>query len=324
MRKYIPYLLIPFVMVIVVDYSFGYKKNKMIISTEKIQKDANYLSSDFELNMINKIYSEKFAVSDKPRNFITPDNSVNNSKQVSLINSSKEINIINSLKKNKLNWKEDFSNKKINFIETLLPLIAYENQKIIFERKNLIKIRNLLNRHKTLSKNNIQYLDNITKKYNIISMNKHKIDIIDQFLASINIIPHSIVLAQAANESGWGTSRFAKEHNALFGQYTYDENKGVVPYERAKGKKYLIKNFSSINKSVESYFKNINTHYAYADFRKTRNKIINENKSYNIKTLTATLKVYAEDESYVKNINSIIDSNNLVQFDYKVAYFPKS
>ena len=119
-------------------------------------------------------------------------------------------------------------------------------------------------------------------------------------------------MAQAANESGWGTSRFAREYNALFGQYTYDERKGVIPSKREEGKKHLIKNFSSIDKSVESYFRNINTHYAYENFRNIRNQM---NNNFNIKMLTKTLDVYAEDKFYVNTINSIIDSNNLIQFD---------
>jgi len=132
------------------------------------------------------------------------------------------------------------------------------------------------------------------------------------------------VLAQAVNESGWGTSRFAKKYNALFGQYTYDEDDGVVPFERDRGKKHLIKNFTSINKSVESYFNNINTHYAYSDFRVFRSKIKDLNVIYNVKELTKYLASYAEDISYVDTINSIIESNNFEQFDLKLLSFTNS
>ena len=155
-----------------------------------------------------------------------------------------------------------------------------------------------------------------------------KIDLINKLLLSVNIIPNSIVLAQAVNESGWGTSRFAKDHNALFGQYTYDINNGVVPFKREEGKKHLIKNFKSIDKSIESYFININSHYAYKKFRILRDKINdldnNINNDFNIKILTQALDVYAEDESYVNTINSIIDSNNLNQFNLSPDSFIRS
>ena len=87
-----------------------------------------------------------------------------------------------------------------------------------------------------MSNRDLVYLKKIAKKYKIKIDNKHKIDLVNQLLISIDIIPNSIVLAQAANESGWGTSRFAKEYNALFREYTYDFSKGVIPLKREAGK----------------------------------------------------------------------------------------
>ena len=161
----------------------------------------------------------------------------------------------------------------------------------------------------------------LAKKYHFKSKNIHKIDLINKLLISVDVIPNSIVLAQAVNESGWGTSRFAKEYNALFGQYTYDINSGVVPYEREKGKKHLVKNFATIDKSVESYFKNINTHYAYEKFRLTRKLMRDKNNFSNINLLVYTLNTYAEDNNYVETISSIIESNKLSQFDV-INYTP--
>jgi Bax protein len=228
---------------------------------------------------------------------------------------SSEKDLINPIKLLNYDWKPMFSQKKIEFIETVLPIITFENKKILNERKRLIEIKKYLHAEKTLMDEDILYLSQIVKKYNIKSWNKHKIDVLDELLILVDVIPNSIVLAQAVNESGWGTSRFAKEHNALFGEYTYDEKKGTVPLERESGKKHLIRNFSSLNKSVESYFRNINTHYAYEEFREIRSQIHQKNSPINIKLLTETLDVYAEDELYVDTINSIIDSNKFNQFD---------
>ena len=84
------------------------------------------------------------------------------------------------------------------------------------------------------------------------------------------------MLAQAANESGWGTSRFATEFNAFFGEYTFDINNGVVPIDRNNGDKHLIKYFSTVDESITSYFNNINTHiaYYYFSFLSSRSKHI--------------------------------------------------
>ena len=231
---------------------------------------------------------------------------------------------LNPLQVASLNWKNNFTKKKIKFIETLLPLISYQNQKIIVERKRLFEIYDYLDVQKTLHKGDIIFLKNIAKKYLINSKNKHKIDLVEELLQLVDIIPNSIVLAQAANESGWGSSRFAKEHNALFGQYTYDEKNGVVPLRRDKDERYLIRYFSSIDKSVESYFKNINTHYAYEKFRQIRSEMNKNNLGLNIKLLTQQLDVYAKDEFYVETINSIIETNNLMQFDLTNQYFVNS
>jgi Bax protein len=238
--------------------------------------------------------------------------------------------IINDTKKSNplqvasLNWKNNFTKQKIKFIETLLPLISYQNQKIIVERARLFEIYDYLDLQKTLPKDDIVLLENMAKKYLINSKNKHKIDLVKELLQSVDIIPNSIVLAQAANESGWGSSRFAKEHNALFGQYTYDEKNGVVPLNRDEGEHYLIRYFSSIDKSIESYFKNINTHYAYEKFRQIRSEMNKNNLGLNVKLLTQHLDAYAKDEFYVETINSIIETNNFIQFDLTNQYFVNS
>ena len=116
-------------------------------------------------------------------------------------------------------------------------------------------------------------------------------------------------------ESGWGLSRFAKEFNAFFGEYTFNIEKGVVPSYREEGKKHLIKFFPTVNDSIQSYFRNINNHSAYSDFRKTRKLFRSNNLQMNIELLVNTLGVYAEDQNYIKNLKSIIRDNKLYDFD---------
>ena len=283
-------------------------------------------NSELRSSVINNIYSEKIIETEEVLAFGSPSRTKSflSSLSVKKIEDNKIISdsLVDINKENLLDfesnkWKKSYSSKKINFIKTLLPIIVYENKKILIERKRLIEIKNFIEKNKTLSTFDIVYLKSISNKYSAKTYNKHKIDLINELLNNVNVIPNSIVLAQAANESGWGSSRFAKEHNALFGQYTYNEKEGVIPYKREDGKKHLIKNFESIDKSVESYLINMNTHQAYKKFRDIRKQIYLENTDfdYSIKSLTQALHVYAEDKSYVKTINSIIDSNNLTQFD---------
>ena len=309
---------------------FSFLSFVLVFSYFVLFYDAN-VNSKYNSEEVNMMYSQKFIDNDDIYYNSIHLNKISLPKKIKidpyLSSENHKINLSSlnaTLPKNSLplDWQKSFSLKKVEFIETLLPLIAYQNQQILVERERLFKIQNYLLDNKTLNQKDLEYLSAIADKYLIETNNKHKIDIVDKLLLSVNTIPTSIVLAQAATESGWGTSRFAKEYNALFGQYTYNEKKGVIPFEREIGKKHLIRHFSSLDKSVESYFKNINTHYAYEKFRSIRNAMHEDN--LDIKLLTNALDVYAEDKSYVDTINSIIDSNEFTQFDLRSYIFTSS
>ena len=210
---------------------------------------------------------------------------------------------------------KDLKTKKEKFIYLILPAVVQENEKIRADRQKLLKIKNSLLLNKTLNKKDQKFIMLLAQKYKTSTHNEHKIDIIQNLLKKVDEIPNSIVLAQAANESGWGTSRFAKEFNALFGEYTFDTENGVVPEFRDEGEKYLIKYFSSINESVGSYFKNLNTHSAYKNFRDARENVRKSNKELRPIDLIKHLKLYAKDQNYTKTIKSIIKTNDLLKFD---------
>mgnify|MGYP005673879647 FL=1 len=212
------------------------------------------------------------------------------------------------------------SNKK-EFVKTVLPIIINENQNILMIRSFVNELKGKLETFRTLNNNEIRKLNDIAKKYNIKYQNKHKLDLVDEILSNVDVIPNSIVLAQAAIESGWGKSRFAKEYNALFGEYTYDDSEGVIPLERENGDTHLIKSFSSFSNSVESYFDNINSHYAYEDFRDIRNIMRKRNNFSNVNLLVNKLSTYAEDENYIKTIRQVIKTNNFSIFDQKTISY---
>jgi len=197
------------------------------------------------------------------------------------------------------------SQKRELFIKIILPLILDENEKITDDRKKLFKM---------LSKN----FNTAGERYWLKRRFKeYKID--DQDLSKLkmrmDIIPVSIALAQAANESGWGTSRFALEGNALFGQWTWSK-KGISPKNKDPDASHKILQFQILKASVRAYKNNLNTHNAYKQFREERAKLREADDKINGLLLTQYLKNYAGIGSkYVEILDSIISNNSLTDFD---------
>jgi len=295
--------------------------NKKIIYKLNANLDdlvLNYCTT-YDSYTVNRLYSqkkildEKFNTNKLNKFLVSFKKKPLNPSVFKLINKETELKIVNQ-NINDINL--DFlSQSKKDFVKTLLPLISYQNQNILLERSKLEELRASLIDHNTLSNTDLKFLNKISQKYRIKTADKHKYDLVNELLNRVDIIPNSIVLAQAANESGWGTSRFAREFNALFGEYTYDYSDGVVPLLREEGEKHLVKTFASVDKSVQSYFNNLNSHYAYEDFRKVREMMREKNNFSNIKLLVEELDSYAADINYITTINAIIDANKLDQFD---------
>jgi len=298
----------------------NYGKINIIYELKTIIDDyvLNYCST-YDSYTVNRLYSqkkifdEKINLKSKNKFLVSIKKKPLNPNLIEFLNKEENTKIL-KLNINEINL--DFLSKsKKDFVKTLLPLISYENQNILLERSKLENIRVFLNNNNTLSNSDLKFLNKISKKYKIKTDDKHKYDLVNDLLDRVDIIPNSIVLAQAANESGWGTSRFAREYNALFGEYTYNYSNGVVPLLREEGKKHLVKAFDSLDKSVQSYFNNLNSHYAYNDFREVRKIMREKNNFSDIKLLIEELDSYAADINYIKIINSIIDVNKLDQFD---------
>ncbi len=274
---------------------------------------------------INSLYSEKEITLKDP-----PISEVLTNKLIVRVR-TKPINpsVFLKIANNKANISSNLSDidfdylnpSKRKFVKTVLPIIINENQNIILTRSFVFDLKEKLQTFKTLENNEIRKLNNIAKKFQIEYANKHKLDLINEILSNVDIIPNSIALAQAAIESGWGKSRFAMEYNALFGEYTYDQNKGVVPLKREFGDKHLIKSFSSYDNSVSSYFKNINSHHAYKDFRSIRNFMRTKNNNFDIDVLISKLNAYAEDDNYINTLNAVIEKNNFNNFDLKIITY---
>ncbi len=275
---------------------------------------------------INKLYSEKeIFLKDPPVSEVLSNkiivkikNKPINPKFISNIENNNQPIQVSYLSDSDLDY---LSAEKKVFVKKVLPIIINKNQNILLTRAFLNDLKQKLNTFKTLENKEVTKLNKIAKEFNIQYQEKHKLDLINEILINVDIIPNSIVLAQAAIESGWGKSRFAKKYNAFFGEYTYDQSEGVVPLERELGDKHLIKSFSSIDNSVSSYFKNINSHSAYKDFREVRNIMRSKNNFTNINLLISKLNSYAEDNNYIKTLNSVIQKNDFQKYDTKIISY---
>ena len=199
----------------------------------------------------------------------------------------------------------DTKKKRELFIKIVLPLILSENSKITEDRKKLFKI--LGKNFNTVGER--VWLKRRFKEYKIDDRDLSKLKM------RMDIIPVSIALAQAANESGWGTSRFALEGNALFGQWTWSK-KGISPKNKDPDQSHKILQFQVLKASVKAYKNNLNTHNAYKEFREVRAQLRQENKQIIGLDLIKYLKAYAAiGEKYVLILEDIIENNSLTDFD---------
>ena len=195
--------------------------------------------------------------------------------------------------------------RKEMFIKIVLPLIVKENNKIRIDRKRLFTI---------LSKNSNTEIEKkwLQKKYKQYGVRKNDLPTLK---VRMDEIPVSLAIAQAAKETGWGTSRFALKGNALFGQWTWS-GEGLKPKNADEGKDHKVMKFHSLQLSVRAYLRNLNTHSTYRNLRKVRTKLRNQNKPLDSLLLSNHLDKYAETGSqYIEVLKKIIEQNNLKDFD---------
>ncbi len=198
--------------------------------------------------------------------------------------------------------------RKDTFIKIIMPLILSENEKILEDRNKLFKILS----KQSNSMGEKVWLKRRFKDYDV------KGEDVTELKQRMDIIPTSIAIAQAAKESGWGTSRFALEGNAMYGQWTWDGD-GIEPSQKDKEKEHKILKFPKLQSSVSAYMKNLNTHRGYSEFRKERAKKRESNKKITGIDLVDYLYNYAQTGSeYVKTLKKIIQQNNLTDFDSSI------
>ncbi|HAY50252.1 MAG: glucosaminidase domain-containing protein [Thalassospira sp.] len=200
--------------------------------------------------------------------------------------------------------------RKELFLRIMLPLAMRVNEEIGARRERLMAIQAKGISGTPVSAADQQWVDQLMKRYRVTDGG------ITALLERIDIIPPSLILAQSAEESGWGTSRFVRTGNALFGQWAWGDDEGIVPKDREEGKTHVIKSFGSLMDSVRAYARNINSHPAYQTLRERRSVLRAEGHLINGWDLAETLTKYSErGEEYVDSLHTIMRANGLNELD---------
>ena len=206
---------------------------------------------------------------------------------------------------NEIKMIESSTERKEFFIQIILPLILQENNNIRIDRKRLFNIINK-NNNTSLEK---KWLEKKYKQYGVTTKDLSILKI------RMDEVPVSLAIAQAAKETGWGTSRFAQEGNALFGQWTWS-GEGLRPKEADEDKGHKVMKFNVLQASVRAYQRNMNTHKSYKNYRLARAELRDKNQPLDSIILSKFLNNYAETgDKYVEVLQKIIKQNELKDFD---------
>ncbi|MDF2367179.1 glucosaminidase domain-containing protein [Sneathiella sp.] len=204
--------------------------------------------------------------------------------------------------------------KKRTFFRLSIPLAFVANHGLREDRKKLTSVEKDHTAGQTLSSHDQKWLAEQAEEYGLAG-GQYDAAFWREIKKRMDIVPPSLIVAQMVDESGWGTSRFAAEGNALFGQWSYKG--GIKPKEQRKSKgNYSVAAFKTPLDSVRAYMLNLNSHDSYAGFRDRRAALRADGKAVTGPDLVGTLIKYSErGEAYVRNIEGIMSSNNLSPLD---------
>jgi Bax protein len=202
------------------------------------------------------------------------------------------------------------SERKTFFLHFMLPYVLEANHRVTAQRTKLTALAAKLKAAMPLTGADVEWLARLGREYGVQPDNLSKL------MARVDVVPPSLALAQGAIESGWGTSRFAQEGNAPFGQWTTQDYDGLVPRAREAGKTHKVRAFETIGESVASYLRNLNTHRAYREFRERRAAFRMENKPLESLPLALSLASYSQKGAhYVNLLRRVIRGNKLGALD---------
>ena len=308
----------------IVFFKSKFEKNKIIINSSKKNFEEtiknkfkkNKIINNLDNDLVSKNVYDDIDVFGKNENIIDPprldatiiEQMFKDTKyDLKKIKQTKIINIGNQIPRlpTELKHIQSVKKRKELFIQIVLPLIIEENARIKFDRKKLFVILNKNNN----SKLEREWLKEKFKQYGVKNNDLSTLKI------RMDEIPVSLAIAQAAKETGWGSSRFAQEGNALFGQWTWS-GEGIRPAAIDKGAKHKVAKFKILKASVKAYQRNLNTHPSYKSFRKERAIQRDNDGKLNSLELVKYLDKYAETGvEYTKILKKIIRQNSLSDYD---------
>lgn len=209
----------------------------------------------------------------------------------------------------------EIADKKTAFFDYLLPHVQRVNAEILADRRRLLRIRAELAEDGQAGWWDTRWVRNLAGRYGLEPADEPDVEWVDGLLRRVDIIAPSLVLAQAANESAWGTSRFAREGNNLFGMRTYDGS-GLVPHRRKPGRRFTVATYDSVRESIAAYVHNLNTHYRYRRLRQIRAELREQGRDLSGHALADGLGAYStRGSAYIAVIQSMIRTNGLVEYD---------
>lgn len=203
--------------------------------------------------------------------------------------------------------------RKQLFIDTLLPLIEWRNHQMVQIREELVALYASVLTETALTRTQARRLKELRRDFNVNQEEFPELeDALMTLLRRADVLPQGMVLAQAAAESGWGTSRFAVEANNLFGQWCYRPGCGLIPQRRQEGARHEVQKFASINEALDAYYRNINTHLAYRELRHKRAALRATGQPIRGESLVPTLLRYSSrGQAYVDELLELIRFNDL-------------
>lgn len=211
---------------------------------------------------------------------------------------------------------DDVAAKKAAFIEYLLPRAEAANTLVAMQRAQVIKLQERWQQQQQLNSRDTKWLQKVATDYGIKTFEPAQKEDWDLLLRRVDVVPVSLLLAQAANESAWGTSRFAREGSNLFGQWCYKAGCGIDPQVKSVGQTHHVKRFNNPYESIKSYIHNLNTHFAYKSLREQRAKLRDQEQPITGDRLVAGLTKYSERGSdYVHDLRQLMHANKLARYD---------